>query len=148
MKILIVAVSILLLFSCTQNSNISRDPSRGIASYYLDTYTISLSSSKGYAVARTAALLKANEFCKLRNQIFMLANEIQESRGSCTLVFRCLNQSDYELVKQQLESKPELATAAIDPAVVSPKVIDSDTRFEKLESGVVRDTQSGLDWYA
>jgi TolB-like protein len=40
------------------------------------------------------------------------------------------------------------ATAAIDPAVVSSKIVASDGRYEKLVSGVVRDTKSGLEWYA
>lgn len=147
MKLLSV-VFILLLFSCAPNSNIPKDPYRGIATYGPDTYTLSLSSVKGYAVARTATLLKANGFCKSRNQIFMLTNEIAGGGGSCTLVFRCLNQSDQELAKQKWESKPEPETAAIDQAVISPKVIASDVRFEKLASGVVRDTQNGIDWYA
>jgi len=43
-------------------------------------------------------------------------------------------------------SKP--STAGIDPAVVGTTGIASDGRFKKLGSGVVRDTQSGLDWYA
>jgi hypothetical protein len=47
-----------------------------------------------------------------------------------------------------VRSTPKTATAAIDPAVVSPKIVSSDGRFEKLASGVVRDTKSGLDWYA
>jgi hypothetical protein len=47
-----------------------------------------------------------------------------------------------------VRSTPKPAIAAIDPAVVSTTVIASDGRFEKLASGVVRDTQSGLDWYA
>ena len=47
-----------------------------------------------------------------------------------------------------VRSTPKLATAAIDQAVVSTKIVASDGRFEKLVSGVVRDTQSGLDWYA
>jgi len=40
------------------------------------------------------------------------------------------------------------ATAAIDPALVSSKIVSPDGRFEKLESGVMRDTKTGLDWYA
>jgi len=47
-----------------------------------------------------------------------------------------------------VRSTPKTATAAIDPTVVSPKSIASDGRFEKLTSGVVRDTQSDLEWYA
>jgi hypothetical protein len=42
----------------------------------------------------------------------------------------------------------KITTAAIDPAVVSSTGVASDGRFEKLGSGVVRDTKSGLDWYA
>ena len=47
-----------------------------------------------------------------------------------------------------VRSTPKTSTSAIDPAMVSPKVIGSDGRFEKLASGVVRDTKSGLEWYA
>jgi hypothetical protein len=42
----------------------------------------------------------------------------------------------------------KITTVAIDPAVVSTTAIVSDSRFEKLASGVVRDTKSGLEWYA
>jgi len=47
-----------------------------------------------------------------------------------------------------VRSTPKTQTAAIDPAVVSVKIVASDGRFQKLASGVVRDTQNGLDWYA
>jgi actin-related protein len=47
-----------------------------------------------------------------------------------------------------VRSMSESAAAAIDTAAVSTKIIASDGRFEKLASGIVRDNQSGLDWYA
>ena len=47
-----------------------------------------------------------------------------------------------------VRSTPEHSAAGIDPAVASTTVIVSDGRFEKLASGVVRDKESGLDWYA
>jgi hypothetical protein len=47
-----------------------------------------------------------------------------------------------------VRSTPKSSSAAVDPATVSTKIIASDGRFEKLASGVVRDTKSGLDWYA
>ncbi|MBU1711930.1 MAG: DUF1566 domain-containing protein, partial [Proteobacteria bacterium] len=47
-----------------------------------------------------------------------------------------------------VRATPKLTTAAIDSSAVSAKIVSSDGRFEKLISGVVRDTQSGLDWYA
>jgi hypothetical protein len=54
--------------------------------------------------------------------------------------------SGYLLCVQLLTLQP--STAAIDPAVVSTTAIAPDGRFEKLGSGVVHDTQSGLEWYA
>jgi hypothetical protein len=47
-----------------------------------------------------------------------------------------------------VRSTPEAATAVIYPGVVIPQIVISDGRFEKLASGVVRDTKSGLEWYA
>ncbi len=45
------------------------------------------------------------------------------------------------------KDESKITIAAVSPTVVSPKVIDPDGRFEKLESGVVRDTKTDLDWY-
>ncbi|MBU2622777.1 MAG: DUF1566 domain-containing protein, partial [Proteobacteria bacterium] len=39
-------------------------------------------------------------------------------------------------------------TAAIAPPAGKAKIVAYDGRFEKLASGIVRDKQSGLDWYA
>jgi TolB-like protein len=53
-----------------------------------------------------------------------------------------------EKVESLVGTKPKQSTSAIDPAINSLKIVVRDGRFEKLASGVVRDTKSGLEWYA
>ncbi len=54
-----------------------------------------------------------------------------------------------EIVKAEAKQHGlKATTAAIAPPAVSSTFVASDGRFEKLASGIVRDTQSGLDWYA
>ena len=38
--------------------------------------------------------------------------------------------------------------ASVDLAVTRAKIVKRDRHFEKYENGVVRDTQTGLEWYA
>lgn len=48
--------------------------------------------------------------------------------------------------KQPIKETPKYAS--ISPDVTKPKIIARDTHYEKLASGVVHDTRSGLEWYA
>ena len=53
-----------------------------------------------------------------------------------------------QIAKADTQKQFKTATAAVATAADSSKIVAFDGRFEKLASGVVRDTQSGLDWYA
>jgi len=53
-----------------------------------------------------------------------------------------------QIAKADTQKQFKTATSAVDQAAGSAKISDSGPRFERLSSGVVRDTQSGLDWYA
>jgi hypothetical protein len=51
-------------------------------------------------------------------------------------------------IAKPAEPEPKFATATIVPSAVNLTIVARDGRFEKLVSGVVCDTQSGLEWYA
>jgi len=109
-KLLVSMVFVFVLFSCANKQNVPPpNPYRGIVPFGPDTYSLSLSGIKGGSSrARTVALRKANEFCKLKNQEFM---PIRDKTGgwSYTIVFRCLNPDDPELVRP----KPDLEPAVV-----------------------------------
>ena len=73
-----------------------------------DTYSLSLSSMRGYTTVRTVTYQTANEFCQSKNQVFLPKNESSRAT-SCTLIFRCLNEGDPELQKRpEWRSEPDI----------------------------------------
>lgn len=105
---LIVIGLILPSLSCGKKNtaNVDIDPYRDIVPFGPDTYSLSLSSVWSYSKARTVVYRKASNFCQSRNQIFMPKHERSEG-GSCTLIFRCLNEGDHELVRPEWAWEPD-----------------------------------------
>lgn len=105
-KLSIVIVFILLLFSCANKQNTPvRDPYERITRFGPDTYSLSMTSIKGSSKSRTVALRKVNEFCKSKNQEFMPVSD-KAGGVSYTIIFRCLNPDDPELVRQEWDLEP------------------------------------------
>jgi len=52
-----------------------------------------------------------------------------------------------EANKKKLHSEQTPQYASLDPATVSAKIVARDGNYEKLKSGLVRDTRTGLEWY-
>jgi hypothetical protein len=76
------------------------------------------------------------------------AGEIETAKAKADAIAKS-EEIERAKAAQTAKAKAEAdAIAAVDQAIASSKVIAPDGRFEKLASGVVRDTKTGLDWYA
>ncbi|OQW97511.1 MAG: hypothetical protein BWK74_06220, partial [Desulfobacteraceae bacterium A6] len=98
------------------------------------------------AKAEQVAKAKAEEIVKAKTKADAAAKAEAIAKAEETFKAKAEH-----IAKAKAEAKQhglKATTAAIDPAVVSTKIVAPDGRFEKFASGVVRDTQSGLDWYA
>ena len=49
-------------------------------------------------------------------------------------------------IKEESESAPKYAS--ISPDAAKPKIVARDAHYEKYANGIVRDTRTGLEWYA
>ncbi|MFO7665958.1 MAG: hypothetical protein R6V76_05010 [Desulfobacterales bacterium] len=98
--------------------------------------------SKAEEIAKLAGIGKA----KTEAEAAAKAKEIEKAKAEQIAKAKAETVAESKAKAKQHELKT--TTAAIDPAVVSTKSVTQDGRFEKLASGVVRDTQSGLEWYA
>jgi len=98
------------------------------------------------AKARAEAIAKAEEIEKAKAaQIAKAkAEEIERAKAAQTAKAKAEAEEIAKAKKHELKT----TTAAIGAAMVSTEIVASDGRFEKLGSGVVRDKESGLDWYA
>ncbi len=43
---------------------------------------------------------------------------------------------------------PSQKHASLDPVTTRPKIVERDRHFEKYDTGIVKDTRTGLEWYA
>ena len=105
---------------------------------------IARTKAKAEEIARAEEIerAKAEQIAKAK------AEEIAKAKAKADAIAKAKAE---EIAKAKAEGKQhelKIITAAIDPAMVSLKDIAPDGRFEKLASGVVHDTQSGLEWYA
>ena len=99
---------------------------------------------KAEQVAKAKA--EAEEIAKAEATAKAKAKEIEKAKAEQVAKAKAEAVAESKAKAKQHELKT--TAAAIDPSAVSSKIAASDGRFEKLASGVVRDTQSGLDWYA
>jgi len=100
----------------------------------------SVAAAKAEGVARAKA--EAEEVARAKTKAE--AEEIVKAKAKANAKVKA-----EEIEKAEAKQHGLMATnPVINPAVVRPKIISSDGRFEKLARGVVRDKQSGLDWYA
>jgi len=107
---------------------------------------IAKAKAKTEEIARAKAKAEAEQIAKARAE----GEERARTEAAAKAKADAIAKSEADTIAKAEAKKHELkiVTAAIDSAVVSPKSVTSDGRFEKLASGVVRDTKSGLDWYA
>jgi TolB-like protein len=69
---------------------------------------------------------------------------VEEAKTDQAKKAKIVQETDPEVKKQEFKT----VTKAVDQVAVSSKIVASGGRFEKLDSGVVRDKLTDLDWYA
>ncbi|MDQ1330389.1 MAG: hypothetical protein QG578_652, partial [Thermodesulfobacteriota bacterium] len=102
------------------------------------------------AIAEERERAKAAQIAKARAEAEEAAREKAKAEDTERAKAEQTAKARAEAIAKGEAQKHEfkVTTAAIDPAMTGTKVIAPDGRFEKLVSGVVRDTQNGLEWYA
>ncbi len=108
------------------------------------------SKAKADAITKAEEIEKAKaaQIAKTRAEAEERARTEAAAKAKTDAIAKAKAEADAIAKAETKKHELKIITAAIDPAVVSPKNVASDGRFEKLASGVVRDTQSGLEWYA
>jgi hypothetical protein len=94
--------------------------------------------------------LKAAQTARAKAEAEAKAREEAEARLKAEQMASAKAKADTEAkAKAEAEKTAQAGAKAetVDKAAVA-KTVASDGRFDKLASGVVRDTKSGLDWYA
>ncbi|RPH50520.1 MAG: DUF1566 domain-containing protein [Desulfobacteraceae bacterium] len=100
------------------------------------------------ARAKADAIAKSEEIERAKAAQTAKARAEAEERARNEAAAKAKADADAIARAEAKKHESKIETAALDPAIVSPKIVTSDSRFEKLASGVVRDTKSGLEWYA
>jgi hypothetical protein len=113
-RLSIAVIFVLLFYSCAGKQDAPpRDPFKKIVSFGPDTYSLSLASTRGSANSRTVALRTVNEFCKSKDKEFMPVSD-KTGGVSYTILFRCLNADDPELIRQDWDLGPSGKNKEVD----------------------------------